>query len=225
VRVYDNREPLIVIHVPKAAGVSSGHVFHDWFEPNFHKHYANAIEGTLPDKLDLYDLHTVEKPLCLQGHFNRLRGFGVEDYYPSVKQFVTILRDPFELMVSHYFYVRKVGDAWKDQSRVPKGDLATYLFENKPNMLNHFPRVMTRDNYTDIIEEYFIEVGITEHLNESMRRIGHKLGFEYNNDVQTLNATARSQPAPNDLREQFMELYRLEFEVYEYCRSKFEAAS
>jgi hypothetical protein len=223
-RKYDKKNPLIVIHVPKAAGVSSGHIFKDWFGGNFHKHYANAITGTLPDKLDLWELHEPQKPLCLQGHFNRFRGFGIEDYYPKVNQFVTILRDPFELMTSHYFYVRKVGANWKDQSRVPVCDLQTFLKENKPNMLNHFPREVTFDNYKDIIEEYFIEIGITERLDESMRRIGRKLGFEYTNKVEIRNSTSRDQEVPMGFLEQFMERNQLEFEVYQYCLLKFDAA-
>ena len=168
-------------------------------------------------------MHTSNQPLCLQGHFNRLRGFGIEEYYPTATQFVTILRDPFELMVSHYFYVRKVGGEWSDQSQVPKTDLQTYLKENKPNMLNHFPREITLDNYKDMIEEYFIYVGITEKLDESMRRIGHKLGFEHSKKVDVLNTTQRTQVVPIEFQDQFREINRLEYEVYQYCLSKFEA--
>ena len=221
-REYDRNMPLIVIHVPKAGGVSSGHIFSDWYGDNFYKHYANAVTGDLPEKLDLFGLNEPNNPLCLQGHFNRLRGFGIEDYYPSVTQFITILRDPFELMVSHYFYVRKVGKTWKDQSRVPTCDLHTFLKDNKPNMLNHFPREITLENYKDIIEEYFIEIGITEQLDESMRRIGKKLGFEHRKNVGTLNTTERDQSVPIGFREQFMELNKLEYEVYQYCLLKFD---
>jgi len=220
-RDYDRTQPLIVIHVPKAAGISSGHVFYDWYGENFHKHYYNEAAGGMPKQLDLFGLHTPESPLCLQGHFNRLRGFGVEDYYPAVTQFVTILRDPFELSVSHYFYVRSVGDAWKDQTRVPKDSLVSFLETNRPNMLNHFPRPVTLSNYKDICEEFFIEIGITEQLDESMRRIGRKLGFEHTKEVGTHNTTARDQTVPEGFRELFMEVNRLEYAVYEYCLARY----
>ena len=91
-------------------------------------------------------------------------------------------------------------------------------------MLNHFPREVTFDNYKDIIEEYFIEIGITERLDESMRRIGRKLGFEYTNKVEIRNSTSRDQEVPMGFLEQFMERNQLEFEVYQYCLLKFDAA-
>ena len=224
-RSYNKQSPLIVIHVPKAAGVSSGHIFQDWYGDQFYKHYRDESKGTMPEKLDLFALHTPENPVCLQGHFNALRGFGIEDYYPRVNQFVTILRDPFELTISHYFYTRKVGKEWIDQSRVPKDDLVSYLKNNKPNMLNHFPRKVTLDNFKEICEEYFIEIGITEKLDESMRRIAHKLGFNYTKKVDTLNTTTRDQPTPIEFKDPFIELNRLEYEVYTYCRTRFDSVS
>lgn len=122
----------------------------------------------MPPKYNIFNMHSSEKPILLYGNFNKSRGFGAEDYYPDIKQFITILRDPFELTVSSYFYTRKTGSNWKDQSRAPKGKLQEFLLNAKPNMLNHFPREITFHNYRDIIEEYFIEVGITEYLDESM---------------------------------------------------------
>jgi len=219
---YDRKNPLIVIHIPKAAGTSSQQIFKSWFKSNFHRHYFNEPKGLMPIKLDLEILHTCESPVVLHGHFNKLRGFGVEDYYPTIDQFITIIRDPFELLISHYFYVRKVGNAWKDKSRLPGADLEHYLKVTKPNMLNHFPRVMNLNNYKDILEEYFIEIGITEYLQESMARIGYKLGFEFNPaDLGVLNVTKRDQDVSIAFRDQFIELNRLEFEVYEYALSKY----
>ena len=219
---YNRAKPLIVIHIPKAAGTSSQQMFQSWFQNNFHRHYFNETEGTKPVKIDLQSLHSYENPLILHGHFNKLRGFGVEDYYPEIDQFITILRDPFELMISHYFFVRKAGRNWKDQSRVPGNDLRSYLENTKPNMLNHFPREMTLNNYKDIIEEYFIEVGISEKLADSLERIAGKLGFEFDQDqLEELNKTERDQDVPQSFREQFIELNRLEFAVYEYALSRY----
>lgn len=221
-RAYDRNEPLIVIHIPKAAGTSSQQIFKKWFGDNYHRHYFNQQEDRLPERLDLNNLHSAANPLVLHGHFNKLRGFGVEDYYPDIKQFITILRDPYELLISRYFYVRRVGTSWKDQSRVPKSDLEAYLRETKPNMLNHFPRELNLSNFKDILEEYFIEIGITEKLPESMGRIGEKLGFCFNpDDLEYLNATERDQETPVDFKEQFIELNPLEFEVYEYALSRY----
>jgi hypothetical protein len=44
-RYYDSNQPLIVIHIPKAAGSSSKEIFKSWFGYNFHQHYYNEQEG------------------------------------------------------------------------------------------------------------------------------------------------------------------------------------
>lgn len=220
-RDYDSSKPLIVIHIPKAAGTSSKEVFKSWFGENFHQHYFNEKKACMPIKIDIFELHKPQKPLCLHGHFNKLRNFGVEDYYPSADQFITILRDPYEQLISAYFFCSKNGVNWKEKLMVPNVDIETYLKNKKPNMLNQFPREITKDNYKDICEEHFIEIGITEKLDQSLDRIANKLGFEYEDNVPTLNKTTRDEKIPENFKDQFIELNRLEYDVYEYCMSKY----
>lgn len=177
----------------------------------------------MPQKIDLHKLHSLDNPLVLYGHFNKFRGFGVEDYYPDVDQFITILRDPFELLISHYFFVKKQSGNWKDQSRVPEKDLHSYLRNTKPNMLIHFPREMNLDNYKNIIEEFFIEIGIAEKLAISLQRIADKLGYEFDkNQLQILNTTEHDQDIPGSFRDHFIKLNPLEFAVYEYAQSRYD---
>lgn len=222
-RRYDRNQPLIVIHVPKAAGNSSQKFFQTWYGDGFLRHYFNEPKGLMPQKYDLGTLHSSDKPIVLHGHFNKLRNFGVEDYYPEIKQFVTILRDPFELTISSYFYTKKVGPNWIDKTRIPKEEeIEKFLTNAKPNMLNHFPRVINDKNYKDIIEEYFIEIGITECLRDSMNWIAYKLGMPYNDAILGhYNATERDQDIPCHLKELFIEKNKLEFDVYNYALKKF----
>lgn len=220
---YDRKQPLIVIHIPKAAGRSSQKFFQEWYGEGFLRHYFNEETGQMPKKHDLFGLHSVDKPIVLHGHFNKLRGFGVENYYPDVKQFITILRDPYELTISSYFFTRKSGSNWKDKSRIPtEQEIEKYLINAKPNMLNHFPKEITSHNYREIIDEYFIEIGITERLRDSMKWIAHKLGMLYNDSILGHhNATERDQEIPDHLKELYIENNQLEFEVYNYALEKF----
>ena len=84
-----------------------------WFGERYHRHYFDEKTGALPEHPDTGPGSVVF------GHFNRARGFGVEHHYPEVQQFVTVLRDPFEMAVSGYFYTRKMRAAWKDASNLP----------------------------------------------------------------------------------------------------------
>jgi hypothetical protein len=219
-RQYDRAQPLIFVHVPKAAGQSTREHFRAWFPGRLYENYFDEQSGTLPVKHDLVALRDPERPLAIYGHFNRLRHFGVEHYYPEVSQFVTILREPFELAVSNYFFIRKTGMSWKDQTRMPKADLRQFLRDTPANMLNHFPRVVTKDNYRDLIEEFFIEIGVMEDLDMSLARIAAKLSQVFERgSTPHLNATPRA-PYPADLRDEYAARNPLEFEVYRYVLSR-----
>jgi len=223
-RGYDKQKPLIMIHVPKTGGTSVKKIFKQWFGRNLHFHYFNEQKGKQPKKTRLKKIFSDEyrEDLCIFGHFNRTRGFGIESYYPEVKQFVTILRDPFELVVSEYFYLRKIGNEWKDQSRIPANDIETYLKQITPNMLNHFPFSLTLDNYSELLEKHFIHIGITEEMNTSVEVIAKKLGYDPPRKISTTNRTKRSQDVPYELKESFMERFPVEFAVYEFAKNNFE---
>lgn len=222
-RSYDPEQPLIFIHVPKSAGTAVLSTVEGWFPDNLHRHYYSEDEGKMPELLSPDVLFGSECPPVIYGHFNKLRGFGIEDYYPTVRQFVTILRDPFETVVSHYFFTRKWSNNWKDRSRAPTGTLEESLTNVEPNILNHFPREMNLTNFKDILDEFFIEIGITEMLAISLERIALKLGKEFDpTSLSMVNVTERDQPVPESYRDRFSEEHPLEFAVYEYAKSRFD---
>ena len=221
-RDFDRNQPLIAIHIPKSAGTSTKAVFKSWFGRGFREHYFDEEKGRMPTRYALEEIHSPERPVVVYGHFNRLREFGVEDYYPQAEQFVTILRDPFELAVSRYFFTRRVAGNWKDQSRVPDKELSEHVLNVTPNLLNHFPRIVTRANYKELIEKYFIEIGIVEKLEESLHRIAKKLGMHFEPEMLGhLNATERTESIPTEIRDRFVEKNELEYCVYDYIVERF----
>ena len=217
-RKYDRSQPLVMIHIPKSAGTSARVIFDNWFKEGLLTHYFEGTTGKMPQKYDLLGMHTIQTPIVVYGHFNKLRKFGVEDYYPEVKQCVTIVRNPLELTISRYFFIKK-NIEFMHPSQVPKEDTLEEFLQNCDiNMLNHFPREMNMTNYKEIIEEYFIDIGITEYLDESMKRIANKLGFEYNSDMLGyLNVTKRDQEISAEAKETFVKKHELEFAVYNYA--------
>lgn len=222
-RDYDPAKPLIFIHVPKTAGTSVRNIVEGWFPGRFHTNYFNEVEGSMPAKLPAEVLADSVKPPVIYGHFNQFRGFGVADYYPQVSQFVTILRDPFEATVSRYFFLRKVSGKWKDRSGVPESDLEDFLGSADPMMLNHFPKEVTMQNFREVLDQHFVELGITECLSESLGRIADKLGVAFEaNALCHANATERDQPVPRYLRDAFVAAHPLEYAVYDYARSRYE---
>ena len=226
---YDPGKPLIFIHLPKTAGTSIRALMKEWYGQRLLPHYYDEVNSKMPKRYDLSLLSCSAKVttgVMVFGHFNSLRGFGIRDYYPEVDQFVTLMRDPFEAAVSGYFYARKVGGSWSDQSRVPSGELRDFISSFRAGALNHFPVEMSRSNYKEVIESMFVQVGVTSRLDLFLRSLALKLGFEGVKTIAPqLNVTVRESSLPEDLRDIYRENNQLLYEVYEYvlALSSFEA--
>ena len=223
-REYERSNPLIVVHIPKTAGNSCREVFADWFGQGFLPHYYDEVAGNMPEKREWASLCNSPCPVAIFGHFNRRRGFGVEDYYPQATQFVTFLRDPFERAVSNYFFLRHAAKGWLNQSAVPQGDLESYLrgLPAEMTMLNFMPSDLTLDNYSDILEQRYVEIGVVEHMDTSMQRIASKLGFAGRElTIPHLNVSERDQRVPYELRAEFAHERPLEFAIYDYALNRY----
>lgn len=60
----------------------------------YHFSYYNEMLGEVSKRLNLNRIaHKYSRTICIYGHFNRQRDFGIKDYYLSVGLFVTIMRE------------------------------------------------------------------------------------------------------------------------------------
>lgn len=222
-REYDGATPLIFIHVPKTAGTSVRDIFRGWFGPGLLEHYAGQ-DGTPPVRHDLAASSAADRPLAIYGHFNRHRGFGIEHYYPEVTQFATVLRDPFERALSGYCHLARHGHS----SRPPltlRQDLRSYLQSKRRGILDFFPSFVTATNYREMIERHFIELGVMEHLGESLERMAKALKKSVDvRELPKLNVNPEPYEDLTDLREQFVCNHPLDFEIYEYARARFASS-
>jgi len=219
---YDKSKPLINLHIPKCAGRSFQAVMREWFGRNLETHYYGESKQRMPKKIRIKKLFSDQyRPgLCIYGHFNNDRGFGVKDYYPNIDQFITVVRDPLEAAASSYYYCRKVGAKLPDQSRIPQEDINTHLKTAKSDILSHLPFDFTLENYEDILGNKFIHVGLTEELDASIVAIAHKLGFDPIK-VETLNQTKRDQSILEETKKIFIDKHPLEYAIYEFAKQNF----
>ena len=218
-REFDPTQPLIFIHVPKTAGTSVRTIFEQWFPDRLYRHYFNRPANALPRKLDLSSDEFAGTPPVIYGHFNRHRGFGIEAYYPEVRQFICILRDPLDLHVSTYFFILRTPQH-PQHDELARMSLDKFIQTRRPNMLEHFPRQMSMENYRDVIEEFFVDIGCFETLRASMIRIGGKLSKPTDNlSIPQLNTTPRDESDWPDHRAAFRARWPLEHAVYDYTRA------
>ncbi|WP_291843112.1 hypothetical protein [Maricaulis sp.] len=218
-REYDPDKPLIFIHVPKTGGVSVRQVVDSWYPHRF-SHYFSPKTG-MPPRRDLSQRCADGSMPVVYGHFNRLRGFGIEQYYPEATQFITILRDPLETRISAYHYLKSLGDKLAPDRR-PQGTLEEFLISGPVGMLNYFPVEMTEANYKDVIESSFIEVGILEALPESMRRIAARLSKPFDeSQLPHLNRAVRFEGVSGEAKKKHKEINGLAYRVYDYVAARY----
>ena len=217
---YNPQEPLISIHIPKAGGSAFAEILKLWFRRNLHLHYYNEVKNKLPKQLNFSKL----KPnTCIHGHFNKVRGFGIEQYYPSCKQFITILRDPLEIQISKFNYRMMLHkknllyyQGLKESQNIT--DIDEYLESTEPNILLHFPKELTMENYREILDSHFVHLGILENLSTTIEIISEKLN-QTPIIPDKINVTSTKVVPSKSIATKFKDKYKLEYAIYEYAKS------
>jgi|LSQX01.2.fsa_nt_gb hypothetical protein len=221
---YNPNKALLSIHIPKTAGSSFRYILTNWFGEKLYLHYFNERDSKIPEK------HILAPRICIHGHFNLKRGFGITQYYPQAKQFIAFLRDPFEILISRYFYVKmreKVGVSFRNGKLISLPDnVNEFLLKEvsnpdySPNILDYFPEVVSSHNYKDIIDKYFIMIGFLDYYQQSVKCISNLLGFPAV-DIPFKNKSERFDEINPFLKELFISEHKLEYETYKYAREKF----
>lgn len=229
-RSYNRNEPLISIHVPKCGGTSFRQALERWFGQKLWLHYIDEQTNALPPKYHLKrgKLRWLYKPdVCIHGHFNGDRQFGVQDYYPEAKQFITFLRDPFEVALSTYFYMKRWGDSWYrgGENRPISAEYADVNHFVRERMgTSYFAQYMpvraTLSNYREIIDTYFVFIGIVEEMQVSLNRMALRLGKQPI-VITTSNQSSRDETIDATLEQEFRQQHELEYAMYDYACQKF----
>ncbi len=228
-RAYDPQQPVIFTHVPKCAGTSFVRVLRRWFGPTYHKLNQDERRDILLPRVETRDengqwRHNVK---CIHGHFNHGRGYGLPYYYPEVTQYFTMLRDPFDLVVSMYFFVKgrsSEGRFWFRGEQVDFSRLyptvESYLRVYPDWLFHHFPQDITLDNYREKLRARFVYIGIVEDLDRSVSVLSKILG-KPEVDVPLLNASDYDETVPEHLRQRFYHDYPLLRAIYDFATGNY----
>jgi hypothetical protein len=215
---YDPAKPLISLHIPKCGGQSVRRVLKNRFGDNFYLHYFQK-RNAMPEKYEL------EPGICIHGHFNKTKGFGVDDYYPGVEQIITFLRDPLEIVISNYFFWKRTARKRQiDLGYLKEGSKHDYrdiedFFEKRPasHIPDFLPGNITLYNFKEVFEKRFVYTGIVEDMKTSLAIMGQKLGFECSEDVW-INKSERNEKISPKTKERFIENNSLAYEIYNYAK-------
>ncbi len=222
---YDPEKPVIYTHIPKCAGTSIVTMLRSWFGAGYHKLNQDETRDILLPKIETQspDGKWLPGVKCIHGHFNHGRGYGLPYYYPEVDQYFTILRDPFDLVVSMYFFAKGRSSQGKFWYRGEQVDFRSqfpsvdhYVRSYPYWLFNHLPQDLTLDNYEEYLEQRFIYIGIIEDLQTSVANLGAILGKPYF-ELPQLNVSTYDEKVPTTLREQFYYDYPLLRRIYDFA--------
>jgi len=212
-KAYDRGKPLFSLHIPKCAGTSIKTILQDWFGDGLRLHYYNEQLNRMPPR------YRLKGGICIHGHFNKDRKLGILDYYPEADQLITILREPFEIEISLYFFLKgRKESTFRNGKPTPlqAQNLAAFLKGRTSYLFKHVPYEVTLDNYQEILERYFVYIGIAEDLQTSVNVLASKLGFAPV-EIGRLNVSQHDEEVPGGLREEYVSKHPLEYAIYHYA--------
>lgn len=200
-------------HIPKCGGNSVKRALSGWFICIADYKMNVTIEDFKNTSINLKKL-TPYHILC--GHFED-DGCYLFQRYPKVInnprfRLISFVRDPLELQISLYYYEKKIRTS-------PKGNM---LLEDRILMkANYMGNIFVCDelNYKEVLDRYYF-IGVTEYLQESLDKLACKLG-KPKTKVPLLNKTERDdQLLSEDVIQRFKEKNRLDYLIYEHCKSR-----
>ncbi|MFP4370247.1 MAG: sulfotransferase family 2 domain-containing protein [Bacteroidota bacterium] len=225
---YDKSKPLISLHIPKTGGTSFTEVLRNWYGDNLYLHYSHLYDDRVPRKFKIKEgfLFKKYKPgVCIHGHFNMNMKQGAVHYYPFVDQFITILRDPFKKMLSNYHFTKLQVDRGEyvipQRLKMLELTLEEYVSTKRNSYFNFFPRKINRKNYRELIDKYFIYIGLMEDYQTSVDILSDKLGFE-SIPVPHKNSTKKEVAISDWAKQEFNRNHEFEYEVYNYVKENYK---
>lgn len=214
---YSPDQLLVSIHIPKCGGTSFTRCLESYFNDQLHLHYPDE-----PDNPGPPEKTALTENACVHGHFFHHRWpIGALDYYPDARQFITLLRDPFEMTLSGYYFQRRLGDL----GDVP---VTRYLDEQLQShrLLNFLglPFDLWKSTSAEIqqwLSQRFLFIGITERFEESVQLLSRKL----NRPMPAITVENASPRTDDDLdmsayRQAFQQRYSREYALYHYANQR-----
>ena len=221
-KAYNPQQPMLSIHLPKCAGASFKRTLEDWFPGKLFFHYFDEKTGQPPVR------HQLGAGSCIHGHFTRKRGIGVEDYYPDIDQRITVVRDPLEVAMSNYFYIKRQSkgagfyrDGVKQQEAPPSLD--AFLEGRDSYFFDFLPREIDDENYRDVLDKYFLFIGVVERMGETMNGLSALLK-KPEAEIPHVNMSPRDDELSKETETAFRERNALAYKIYDYANQRLDEA-
>lgn len=238
---------VIFLHIPKAAGTTLNMIFKRQYEPPaIYEIRPDYLKASIDEFKKLPSKHR-EKIRILRGHI----GFGLHNFLPQPSTYITIMRNPVDRVISHYYYIRTLLENGIDFSNRPWFHDARYMclkdyvrYGKSPDLRNGQTKLLSGEiegwwgAETDAVQysttmletaknnlkDYFAVVGLSERFDETLillRRI-----FDWKMPFYVPHNLAKNRPLRKDISKDIMDAIEkcneLDIELYRYAKEMFE---
>lgn len=230
------KQILIFEHVPKAAGTTFIQILRSYYNSN----RIFAIDGSHPEKsVDAFMAMETSK----QQQFDLILGHGaykLKHYISQPSICLTILREPVERIISHYYYVRQMSSHHLHKIVMNNklslhgyvtsgitGELENVYTErfsmlSKEEINNNPEQALAKAKNN--LNEHFLVIGLAEKFNEFILLVKIKLGWRQLPFYVKENVT-RHRPTKNSIPKGTLDAIRkhnaLDLELYHYVKKRF----
>lgn len=207
---FNNQKPLVSLHIPKCAGQSFLACLNTIGEGNYKiAPYYPEIGWTLTPNWNM-------PSTIVHGHFVRWKGCSVEDVCIGASQFTTVLRNPFDVIVSAFFYGIQHKHEWATSQSLD-AYLDWWLCSGHGPLTGALLHVADGES----VEEYanrFLLIGVVGHMNSYTEQLGALLGAKIP-PANVVNSSEYFLDVP-DREAEFRLAMPFDFELYEYVSAR-----
>jgi hypothetical protein len=231
-------EAVIFINITKCAGTTlTEWVIKKIFPRRQRLLFYDGDTRALVSLLQEMPVRRKEQLRCIAGHF----AFGIHQFLPQRARYITLLREPVERVVSHFYFARRTRRHYlHEQVREGAISLKDYV-EKLENieMDNGQTRILAGighggrfghctqqmlDTAKGNLQQYFAAVGVSERFDDFLRLVNHRLGWGI--PRYKIKNAGHDRPQVQDVdaetRAAIIEHNQLDIELYRYAAELFE---
>lgn len=235
----------LFLHIPKAAGTTLLQIINQIYPKSKHYSFDTAKSEYCIDVLKHLSIKQKQNFKIVSGHIS----FGFHNYFePNNFKYFTILRNPTDRIVSHYYYSARKTNHYLYSLRKEKDiSLKEYVQSGITNEVNNgmakqIAGLYVNDNFgyynldksvlsdselfdraVKNLESYFSVIGLMEEFDKFLILLKENLhmpliNFKYSTKNQ-------AQIKPKKLTDEELEIIytynKVDFKLYDYCKKRF----
>lgn len=237
-RVAEPGAALILLHIPKTAGTTLSIILMKRFGESATRAVSGGAGGRKEFASEPESARTT--PRLFIGH----QPFGLHEHIPRPCEYVTVVRDPVERIISHYHHVRNEPDHYLHSYTIGQRLTLEQYAENRvkadeldngqTRMLADYalsesvpvgrPERSLLDSAIANLERWFCCVGLTERFDETMVLLTQALGWERVPPYLPARVSANkpSDPPSQSVIDRIRAFNALDVELYDWVSQRLD---